>query len=454
MSFPKDAAPSSDLREYVRKLIECGDMLVVEREVDPRFELAAVISRSQRESDRPILFKNVKGTRFSVVANVYGSFSRMHELVAAESGRLNERWKELLDSRPRHSYDYINEVAAPADLVHGVLSDLPQITYREKDAAPYITAGIFLANDPHTGIPNLSFARCMLIGDDKQMRCCIDAPHDLAKYQSKAEARGKPLEVAILIGAPPSVFLAAASSLPIDEDELQLAAQISGGTIDMYRCAHVDLRVPAATEIVIEAAIRPGVRCEDGPFGEFLGYYCEVNKNAYVVDVMGVSWRQNAYYEGLLCGSREDLTALAVSWGGRTYRRLIGELPGVLDVTINPTLYSTIVKIDKQYEGHAQHVMLKVFAANPYYNLMCIVVDADIDIHNLDEVWWAFLTRGRLDTRTHVLSSIPAWDYSPGARVGGRIGIDATIPFGHKQEYERSTTPGERTLNLDDYFAR
>jgi UbiD family decarboxylase len=454
MSLIQRTAPGHDFRAYVCKLIERGDMLVVEREVDPRFELAAVISRSQLESDRPILFRNVRGTRFPVVANVYGSFARMHELVDAKPGCLNERWKQILDSRPRHSYDYINEVAAPTDLVRGALSDLPQITYREKDAASYITAGVFLANDPHTGIPNLSFARCMMIGDNTQMRCCIDPPHDLAKYQAKAEANGKPLEVAILIGAPPSVFLAAASSLPIDEDELQLAAQISGGTLDLYRCAHIDLLVPAATEIVIEATIRPGVRCEDGPFGEFLGYYCEVNKGAYLLDVRGVSWRANAYYEGLLCGSREDLTALAVSWGGRTYRRLIGELPGILDVTINPTLYSTIVKIDKQYEGHAQHVMLKVFAANPYYNLMCIVVDSDIDIHNLDEVWWAFLTRGRLDTRTHVLSSIPAWDYTPGARVGGRIGIDATIPYGHKHEYERSTTPGEQTLNLDDYFTR
>jgi 4-hydroxybenzoate decarboxylase len=446
--------PASDFRAYVHKLIERGEMLVVEREVDPRFELAAVISRSQRESERPIIFKNVKGSRFPVVANVYGSFSRMHELVGAEPGRLHERWKQILDSRPRHTYDYINEVAAPADLVPGTLSDLPQILYREKDAAPYITAGVFLAKDPHTGIPNLSFARCMLIGDNTQMRCCIDAPHDLAKYQSKAEASGRPLEVAILIGAPPSVFLAAASSLPIDEDELQLAAQICGGTLDLYRCAQVDLQVPVATEIVIEATIRPGIRCEDGPFGEFLGYYCAVNKNAYLLDVKGVSWRANAYYQGLLCGAREDHTTLAVSWGGRTYRRLIGELPGILDVTINPVLYSTIVKIDKQYEGHAQHVMLKVFAANPYYNLMCIVVDADIDIRNLDEVWWAFLTRGRLDTRTHVLSSIPAWDYSPDARVGGRIGIDATIPFGRKPEYERSSTPGEETLNLTDYFAR
>ena len=292
----------------------------------------------------------------------------------------------------------------------------------------------------------------MMLDNDSEMRCCIDPPHDLAKYQAKAEAKGEALEVAILIGAPPPVFLAAVASLPIDADELQLAAQVCGWSLDMRPCQHVELLVPDASEIVIEATIRPGVRTEDGPFGEFLGYYCDVNRGAYVLDVLAVNWRKNAYYQGLLCGSREDLTALAVSWGGRTYRHLLGLLPGILDVTINPTLYSTIVKIDKKYEEHAEDVIANVFEANPTYNLMCIVVDADIDIHNLNEVWWAFLTRGGIDTRTQLISALShAWNF-PDAAAGGRLGTDSTIPFGHKHEYERTSTPGEFTLNLKDYF--
>ena len=441
-----------DMNSYVAALIERREMNIVEREVDPKFELAAVISQSQKTSDRPILFKSVRGSGFSVVANIYSSFERIAELVDPENKGLHISWKNIVDAVPEHSFDYVNEVTIPANLVSGKISDLPQITYREKDAAPYITAGVFLAKDPETGIPNLSFARCMMLDNDSEMRCCIDPPHDLAKYQAKAEAKGEALEVAILIGAPPPVFLAAVASLPIDADELQLAAQVCGGSLDMRPCQHVELLVPVASEIVIEATIRPGVRTEDGPFGEFLGYYCDVNRGAYVLDVLAVNWRKNAYYQGLLCGSREDLTALAVSWGGRTYRHLLGLLPGILDVTINPTLYSTIVKIDKKYEEHAEDVIAKVFEANPTYNLMCIVVDADIDIHNLNEVWWAFLTRGGIDARTQLISALPHANNFPDAVAGGRLGIDATTPFGHKHEYERTSTPGEFTLNLKDYF--
>ncbi|HIE82395.1 MAG TPA: UbiD family decarboxylase, partial [Dehalococcoidia bacterium] len=109
----------------------------------------------------------------------------------------------------------------------------------------------------------------------------------------------------------------------------------------------LDLLVPSGTEIIIEATIRPNERAEDGPFGEFLGYYCDVNTGAFVLDIKNVSWHDGAYYHGLLCGSREDLTALAVSWGNRIYRGLIDKLPGILDVTINPTLFGSIIKIDK-----------------------------------------------------------------------------------------------------------
>ncbi len=441
--------PITDLREYIAQLLARGEIHVVDKEVDPRFELAAVISKSQKQSDRPILFNNVKGTDFPVIANIYGSIDRMAELVNASNDSLNQKWKEIFDTLPVHSFDYIKEAPVPADLQTGTLSQLPHITYREKDAGPYITAGVFLARDPDTGIPNLSFSRCMMLGDDRKMHCCIDPPHDLAKYQAKAEAKGEALEVAILIGAPPPVFLAAVAALPIEQDELQLAAHISGGHLDMRPCIRLDMAVPAATEIVIEATIRPGERAEDGPFGEFLGYCCDINEGAYILDILNVSWRSHAVYQGLLCGAREDLTALAVSWGGRIYRELVGELPGILDVTINPTMYASIVKIDKQSGTSPREVIDKVFKINPVYNRMCIVVDRDIDIHDLESVWWSFLTRGNLDTRVRVLSELPGIE-NVNYGLSGYLGIDATMEPG--RTLVRSTTPGEDEIDLSRYF--
>lgn len=440
---------TDDLRAYVLMLLEKGEIHVVEREVDPQFELAAIISKSQKSSDLPILFKRVQGSEFPVVANIYGSFRRMAEMIGAEGTSLNAKWNEILDTLPESTGDYTSEVPAPAGLKYGKLTDLPHIHYREKDVASYITAGVALAKDPETGIPNLSFVRCMMLGDNTKMFCCIDAPHDLAKYQAKAEAKGEALEVAILIGAPPPVFIAAVASLPIDSDELRLAAHIGGGSIDVRCCKHLDLMVPAATEIVIETKIRPNERAEDGPFGEYLGYYCDVNSNAYILDIQAVSWRKSALFEGLLCGSREDLTAIAVSWGARIYSGLVKAFPGILDVTISAAPCASIVKIDKQYESHAKEVIEAVFRLNPQYNRMCIVVDDDIDIHHLESVWWAFLTRGNLDTRVHLASDLEGVS-GTNYEFSGYLGIDATKSL--SSNLERATTPGEEMLDLKDYF--
>jgi 4-hydroxybenzoate decarboxylase len=337
------------------------------------------------------------------------------------------------------------------ELVHGRVADLPQIVWREKDAGPYITAGVFLARDPQTGIPNLSFCRTFM-KSDAELICCIDAPHDLAQYQAKAEAVGASLDIAILIAPPPEVFIAACASVPIEVDELKIAAAIRGRPLEMRSCEVVDLEVPAETQIVIEGRIRPNVRHPEGPFGEYLGYYGPRQENGYVIDVHAVRWARDAVFHGLLCGTPEDLTCLDIAFATRTYMALASSMPGILDVTCNPMLYCTVVKIDKRYEGQAQHVILKTFAANQNYNFACIVVDRDVDIRNLREIFSAFLTRGRVDKRVMVIPDVPGWDRSANPTYAGRLGIDATMPLGREAEFERAITPGAATLRLADYF--
>lgn len=439
------------MRSYVEKLLQRGEMRVVEREVDPRFELAAVVERSQSESSLPILFKRVKGTKMPVVANLFGSHARICELLGTSKDGLCRRWADIIHSTATGDADYTRVVQEQSTRVVGKMSDLPAITWREKDLGPYITTGIYLAKDPDTGVANLSFCRTYM-KSNAELVCDIAPIHDLADYQRRAEAKGQPLEVCILIGPPPEVFIAACVSAPIEMDELKIAALIHGKPLDVQQATSVNLAFPVETQVVIEGAIRPGVRGLEGPFGEFMGYYGPENPNGYVVDIRSVSWRPDAIFQGLLCGTAEDLTALDVGFATRTYSAL-ASMPGILDVACNPMFYCTVVKIDKRYEGQAQQVMLRVFAANINYNFACIVVDKDVDPRDLREVFSAYLTRGRVDRRTMVLQDIPGWDHSANATLGGRIGLDATTPLGREAEYERARTPGADTLRLSDYLS-
>ena len=438
------------MREYIEKLLNRGEMHVVEREVEPEFELAAVIGRSQQESDYPILFRNVKGTRLPVISNIYGSHKRLCEIIGTAKGNFCRHWQSIIDDKLPNPDEYTELVRQDDGRVEGKISDLPHITYFEHDAGPYITAGVFLAKEPDTGIPNLSFCRSMMVSDN-ELRVRLAPPHDITRYQKKAEANVQPLEVAILLGPPPEVFMAACASVPIEEDEMAIASRLKGAPVKMRQCRYIDMQVPLETEIVIEGRILPGRRELEGPFGEFQGYYVKQAKN-HVFEVLNVTWRDGAYFHGLLCGYTEDLRALEVSFATRVYKSISAGLPGILDVSCYPVPMHTIVQIKPEYDGHARHVMLKVFSSHLQYNKVCIVVDEDVDIHNFEDVWWAVMTRGRIDKDLMTLPDVPGFFRDPAGVYTGRLGIDATKPFAMRENFERKRVPGLFDVNLKDYF--
>lgn len=436
------------MRAYIERLSAAGRVRVVEREVSGRHELAAVTQASQRESDAPILFRKVSGSKVPVITNVFGSRPRLMEMIGAADGSFCRRWSDLM----RQSAPAPVMVAEPADLVEVSLGDLPALTYFEKDAGPYLTAGVFLAREPDSGIPNLSFHRAQIISD-KELRIRLGASHDLAQYQAKAEVRNQPLEAAILLGAPPSCVLAAAAPIAYDESELEVAARIDGAALKMRRCRTIDLDVPADTEIVIEGRILPGVRRPEGPFGEFMGYYVPVGEN-HVFEVTAVVARRDPLFHGLICGSPEDLRLLELAVATRTYQAIqAAKLRGVIDVSCTPFAMSTVIKMQPLYEGHARQVLLTAIGANHDWNKTVFVVDEDVDIDDFNDVWWAYLTRGRADTRAMVVGDVAGFYRDPQKDLWGRLAIDATAPFGRRAEFLRKRIPGADAVNLRTYFA-
>ena len=439
------------MREYIEKLSNRDELHVVEREVDPEFELAAVVGRSQLESEKPVLFRNVKGTKMPVISNVYGSHNRLCEIIGTGKGNFCRHWQSIIDKQLPGSAEYTEMVSHEGGYVDAKMSDLPHITYFEHDAGPYITAGVFLAKEPDTGVPNLSFCRSMMV-DDSELRVRLAPPHDITQYQKKAEARGEPLEVAILLGPPPEVFMAACASVPIEQDEMAIASRLMGAPVKMRQCSHIDLQVPADTEIVIEGRILPHQRKPEGPFGEFQGYYVKRTDN-HVFEVLNVSRREGAYFHGLLCGYMEDLRALEVAFATRVYKHISAGMPGVLDVSCYPMPMHTIVQLRPEYEGHAKHVMMKVFSSHLQYNKVCIVVDEDVDIHDFQDVWWAVMTRGRIEKDIMILEGVPGFFRDPAGVYTGRLGIDATKPFDMRENFDRKRVPGLFDINLKDYFS-
>lgn len=434
------------MRDYVARLEARGELTVIETPVDPQHELAGVTQRLQKQSDRAILFRNVAGTRMPVVTNVFGSRRRLCEIIGAPDDNFCRRWQELAQSQP-----LAGKQAAYVDWprVTGALSDLPQITYYEKDAGPYVTSAIYLARHPDTGVGNLSFHRSQIIGND-ELRIRLGSTHDLTQYQRIAEERGEALPAALLIGTAPEVFVAACASLPMHEDELSVAATLRGEPLALQKCRSIDLAYPADTEIVVEGRILPHLRRPEGPFGEFMGYYVPIGDN-HVFEVLDVHWREDALFHSLNCGSPEDIHPLDFATATRIYRRLTEQLPGIVNVACYPYLMNTVVQIRPQYEGHARHVLLAAMAAHLDYSKSCMVIDEDVDLYDLEDVLWAYLTRGRADTRAFILEDMPGFYRDPHKDHWGRLAIDATRPWGREAEFERKRIPGADTLDIGRY---
>ena len=434
------------VKAYLESLLSTERLLEVRREVDPRFELAAVTRAAQRAGDRAVLFRNVRGSRLPVVTNVYGSRRRLLEMIGAKDGRFAPRFADLCEN--------LSTVPSPSvavDRVEGTLLDLPQIVYHERDGGPYLTSAIFYAREPDSGVANLSFHRSMICGE-RELRVRLGTTHDLAGYQAKAEKQGKALEAAILVGSAPEVFLAACASLPYDADELALAARLRGKPLELERCKTIDLAVPADTEVLIEGRFVPNLKRPEGPFGEFMGYYVPVGDN-HVFEVTRVAWRKAAVFHSILCQSPEDIYPLEYAIATRIYRMLQPQVPGLLDVACKSSILATILQLRPAHEGHARQALHAAVEAHRDYSKLVIAVDEDVDPTDYEDVLWAYLTRGRADTRATILHDVPGFYRDPMKDHWGRLLIDATRPWGREQEFERKRIPGQDDIDLKDYLA-
>jgi UbiD family decarboxylase len=438
------------MRQFMEKLRARGELLEVDREVDPKHELAAVTDAAHRRWGKPILFHKVKGSKLPMLTNIYGSRERLAEIIGIGADEFCKQWTNLATVAAGRSIPTTIGATDEIDYVECRLSDLPLITYSERDAAPYFTSAMFLAKEPETGVQNLSFHRSMFVSD-QELRCRLAPRHHLTLYHEKAEKMGQHLEAAMLIGPPPTTFLTAAAPLAYDADEMEVAARLQGAPIPMRRCRHVDLMVPATTEIVIEGRFLPNIRRDEGPFGEFMGYYTPVGQNA-VFEILGVTCRKDAIFHSILCGSSEEVLTLELSVAANIYQRISAVLPGIVDVTCQPFVLHTVVKIAQQYEGHGRQVLLAVFGAEPTWAKACTVVDEDVDIYDMNDVMWAVLTRSRPDKDVLLIPDTPSFYRDPHKEHWGRLGIDATVPFARRHEYERKKIPGARSVDLTKYF--
>jgi len=444
--------PYRDLREFLARLEAEDQLRRVMRPVSTRFEIAAGIRRMSDVRGPALLFENVVGHTMRVVGAVFAD--RKKALLALDvptpavgNAKFLEGLHHPLSPRLVERGPCQEVVLTGGDVD---LFSLPLPVYSEKDGGAYVSAAVAISEDPLDGSRNASIYRLMRI-DRNHLAVMSHAFQGLGTQIARAEQRGLRLPVALANGVDPVINYASQAKVPHGVDELGIAGAINGAPVDLVRCATVDLAVPATTEIVIEGRFLPNVRRDEGPFGEFMGYYTPVGQNA-VFEVLGVTCRKDAIFHSILCGSAEEVLTLELSVAANVYQRINAVLPGIIDVTCQPFVLHTVVKIRQQYEGHGRQVLLAVFGAEPTWAKTCTVVDEDVDIYDMNDVMWAVLTRSRPDKDVLVIPETPSFYRDPHKEHWGRLGIDATVPYARRHEYERKKIPGADQVDLAKWF--
>jgi UbiD family decarboxylase len=83
--------PPFGLRSFLVDLELHRELKRVRTEVDPRFEIAEIAQRMVRENGPALLFENVKGSRYPVAINLFGTFRRIERALGMHPQELGER---------------------------------------------------------------------------------------------------------------------------------------------------------------------------------------------------------------------------------------------------------------------------------------------------------------------------------------------------------------------------
>ena len=454
-----------DLREFVKQLDKAGELKRISAEMDPVLEITEVAQRVARDAHRQpnsvgpaLLFENVKGSRYPVLINAFGSVRRME--LAFEVDALEEvaaRIQGFLKMEsPQGLFDKIKMLPKLAELgsffpksvksgpckevIHKGsdvnLFDFPILKCWPQDGGRFITFPLVFTKNPETGKRNVGMYR-MQVYDERTTGMHWQTQKHGAEHFRRARAANPDgrIAVSVAIGADPAISLGGILPIPPDLDEMMFSGFLRRDPVEMVACETNELEVPANAEIVLEGYVNLNEMRTEGPFGDHTGYY-SLEGEYPVFHVECVTHRKEPIYLTTVVGPppQEDF------YMGYAIERIFLPLmkmqyPEIVDVEMpaEGIVHNLmIVAIRKSYPGHARKIMNAIWSlGQAMFTKVIVVVDHDVDIHNYSEVVWKALCA--LDPERDVQFSLgPVDTLDHAARMqdfGSKMGIDDTLKW-------------------------
>ena len=457
-----------DLREFIEELEKRGLLRRIQTEVDCNLEITEITDRVSKMEGRKnvaLLFENVKGYDMPVLMNAFGSYERMALALGVEKlDDVAEEIREILKLpyiSLQNKFSVVSLIPmakkavnfpkyvknAPCQEVVMEEPDLDKIPILKcwpQDGGPFVTLPLVFTKNPATGKRNVGMYRLQKYDSRTTGMHWHIHKNGAENFRDTKAKGGERIEAAVAIGTDPVLTYAATAPLPRDIDEMVFAGFLRHKSVEMVKCKTVDLEVPAHAEIILEGYVRTDEMRREGPFGDHTGYY-SLADDYPVFHVTCITHRRNPIYFATVVGKPPMEDCYLAKATERIFLPLLQQmLPEVVD--INMPLEGVfhdcvIVSIKKSFPMQARKVMHAFWGMGQMMNVkMIIVVDAHVNVQDLNEVWWRVynnidakhdleIVEGPLDVLDHS---------SPMAKWGAKLGIDATKTWpeeGHSREW-------------------
>ncbi len=408
-------------RATLDRLSQEKRLVKVNRPISKVFEISGVLKHMQ---PTPLLFEQVKESSFRVAGNL---FCTKADFAAYFILPVSQIIPSLV-----HAIDHPSPCAvisnAPCQEVVDLdpnLDQLPILYHCEGDGGNYISAGVVIARHPLLG-QNVDFHRAMQL-NQKEMVLRVVSTRHFDAYLKELNA----VDIAICVGNAPNVLAAAATSVALGVNELEIANTLQ--PLEVVKARTVDVFVPAACEFVLEGTVYLDRLRAEGPFVD-LTETQDVVRQQPVFVVKAITHRHDAIWQALLPGALEHKLLMGMPREPTIFKK-VNQVARCLDVNINPggcSWLHAIVQIDKHNEDDGKQAIRAAFEGHRSCKHV-YVVDSDIDIYNPLEVEWAMATRFQGDRDLVILDRAPGSSLDPSAESGShlttRVGFDLTRPL-------------------------
>ena len=497
--------PYKNLKEFVQDLEKEGELVRIKADVDVDLEITEIADRISKAScidgnlandpdakekhswanemarkigNKALLFENPIGYDMPVLINSMGSHKRMKMALGVNDyDELGDRIREFIKPEVPEALSakiqklmqlaevrkFIPKVVSKGscqDVVilkednEKLLDKLPIIKCWPDDGGNYVTlTSVFTKDTDKLGSGrNVGMYRVQKF-DNVTTAIHWHKHHDGAhNYQKSLKKVGEQnrMELAVVVGADPSIVYSGTAPLPPGIDEMIMAGFIRRKPVELVKCKTIDIEVPADAEIVIEGYIDLNEEeVTEGPFGDHTGFYSLADKYPKF-NVTAVTHTKDPIYATTIVGlpPQEDC------YLGKATERIFLPLlqlvcPEILDMDLpwDGVFHNCVlVKIDKKYAGQAQKVMNTMWGMGQMaWTKTIIVFDKDVDIHNYSEA--AMYAFGNVDPQRDMVFTKGALDILDHATTimgfGSKVGIDATRKWadeGYNREWPELIT--------------